>query len=107
MSIRSFFRFLYSFAAFLFATNATAAVTYIYDAHHRLLSATYDYGTTILYTYDIAGNRISTTSLTDTSKLYEDAQPFPEPHSNGTRSGFVVCKSPQIHDGHAATEAIG
>lgn len=53
MPIRSLFRFVSPFAALLLAaTHVAGAVTYTYDAHHRLLSAIYDDGTAIQYTYD-------------------------------------------------------
>ena len=55
-------------------THASAAVTYTYDAHHRLLSATYDDGTSAQYTYDTTGNRLSSASTPATSRLYEDAE---------------------------------
>jgi YD repeat-containing protein len=42
----------------LFAFNALA-VTYEYDALNRLTKATYDDGSTIVYTYDSVGNRLT------------------------------------------------
>ena len=40
---------------------ATGAVTYAYDALGRLVTATYDTGVCIAYTYDPVGNRLSET----------------------------------------------
>jgi len=68
---------------FLTATFAPAAVTYTYDTHHRLLSATYDDGTSVQYTYDATGNRLTASSPPAASKLYEDAE-------DGTTLGWDI-----------------
>jgi len=41
----------------LWATSATAQITYEYDGLHRLIQVTYDDGATIYYEYDAVGNR--------------------------------------------------
>lgn len=43
---------------------ASAATVYVYDALGRLISATYDSGKQIVYTYDAAGNRTQVVTQT-------------------------------------------
>ncbi len=47
--------------ALLFATLQTFAQTYTYDSNNRLTKVVYDNGTTITYSFDALGNRISKT----------------------------------------------
>ena len=49
-------------------------VTYTYDNHHRLTSSAYDDGTTIRFTFDAAGNRLSSVSSLPVYRTYEDAE---------------------------------
>jgi len=69
---------LCSIAVLLVALFAGAShagtVSYTYDSRHRLTSAAYEDGTTIRYTYDIAGNRLSTASTLPVYRGYEDAE---------------------------------
>jgi len=59
----------------LFAgVSHAGTVSYTYDSRHRLTSAAYEDGTTIRYTYDIAGNRLSTASTLPVYRGYEDAE---------------------------------
>lgn len=51
-------RLLYTWA-FLFATMQTFAQTYTYDSNNRIKTVVYDNGTTITYSYDALGNRMS------------------------------------------------
>ena len=51
-------RSLYTLAL-LFATLQTFAQTYTYDNLNRLTKVVYDNGTTITYSYDVLGNRLS------------------------------------------------
>ena len=51
-------RLLYTLAL-LFASLQTFAQTYTYDSNNRLTKVVYDNGTTITYSYDALGNRIS------------------------------------------------
>lgn len=48
--------------AFLAVGTVAVADTYYYDANGRVISIKYDNGTTICYTYDKNGNRISSVS---------------------------------------------
>jgi YD repeat-containing protein len=43
--------------AALMATSSFAGETYAYDALGRVTTVTHDNGTTVKYTYDVAGNR--------------------------------------------------
>ena len=45
--------------ALLFATLQTFAQTYEYDANNQLTKVTYADGSTVTYTYDELGNRLS------------------------------------------------
>lgn len=59
-----------TFSAALLAASAMAAngsVAYTYDALGRLVTASYDTGVCIVYTYDPNGNRLSQTILVSTS----------------------------------------
>ena len=51
-------RLIYTLA-FLFATMQTFAQTYTYDSNNRLKKVVYSNGTTVTYTFDALGNRIS------------------------------------------------
>ena len=51
-------RIIYTLAL-LFASLQTFAQTYTYDSNNRLTKVVYDNGTTITYSYDALGNRIS------------------------------------------------
>ena len=57
-------RLLYTLVLLLFATLQTFAqskVTYQYDENYRLTKVMYANGTTVAYTYDELGNRLSKT----------------------------------------------
>ena len=59
----------------LAATSAfSASVSYTYDARHRLTNAVYDNGTFVQYSYDEAGNRLTTSSSLPLDHIYEDAE---------------------------------
>ena len=58
--------------AFLFATLQTFAQTYTYDSNNRLTKVVYDNGTTINYSYDALGNRISKTVTGSTAGIMGD-----------------------------------
>ena len=63
------------FPLFLTVTSAfSASVSYTYDNRHRLTNAVYDNGTFVQYSYDAAGNRLSTSSSLPVSRIYEDAE---------------------------------
>lgn len=47
---------------------------YKYDHLHRLISATYDNGTSFQYDYDTAGNRIVAANTPASSRIHEDAE---------------------------------
>ena len=53
---------------------AKAAVTYGYDAQHRLIAVNYDNGASITYAYDSTGNRLSTVSVGPSQMAYEDGE---------------------------------
>jgi hypothetical protein len=59
------------------------SVSYTYDTHHRLTNA-YDNGAAFDFTYDAVGNRLTTTSVTATSVMYEDGE-------DSTTAGWDVC----------------
>ena len=59
---------------FLFNT-AHAAITYSYDARHRLTDATYTDGRAIAYTYDATNNRLQKTM---TATPTQSASEMPE-----------------------------
>lgn len=58
--------------AFLFATMQTFAQTYTYDSNNRLTKVVYDNGTTITYSFDALGNRISKTVTGSTAGIRGD-----------------------------------
>ena len=58
--------------AFLFATMQTFAQTYTYDSNNRLTKVVYDNGTTITYSFDALGNRISKTVTGSTAVIRGD-----------------------------------
>lgn len=62
-------RLLYTLA-FLFATLQTFAQTYTYDSNKRLTKVVYDNGTTIIYTFDALGNRMTKKVTGATSTTY-------------------------------------
>lgn len=62
-------RLLYTLA-FLFATMQTFAQTYTYDSNNRLKKVVYSNGTTITYTFDALGNRISKKVTGSTAATY-------------------------------------
>ena len=64
-------RILYTLAL-LFATTQTFAQTYTYDSNNRLTKVVYDNGTTITYSYDALGNRISKTVTGSTAGIRGD-----------------------------------
>ncbi len=66
--------FLSFVLAAVLASAAYASVTYTYDAHHRLASATYDDGTSEHYSYDDTGNRLTSASSPAASRVYENAE---------------------------------
>lgn len=57
-------------AALLFATLQTFAQTYTYDNLNRLTKVVYSNGTTITYTYDALGNRLTKKVTGATSTIY-------------------------------------
>ena len=50
---------LFFFCIILTATGLTGTAQYTYDNLNRLVQVQYDDGTTIQYTYDAAGNRLT------------------------------------------------
>lgn len=57
-----------SFLTFIVvASAANASVTYTYDNQHRLISVVYEDGTSVQYTYDATGNRLTSSSSTSTT----------------------------------------
>ena len=64
--------------AILFATLQTFAQTYTYDSNNRLTKVVYDDGTTVTYTFDALGNRLSkkvTSSATATYSISANVTP--------------------------------
>ena len=54
-------------------TSAYAAeVSYAYDELNRLVKVIYDDGSTIEYTYDAVGNRVTVTESTTSSKNHSE-----------------------------------
>jgi YD repeat-containing protein len=51
------------------ADAANGSVTYAYDALGRIVSASYDTGVIVIYTYDANGNRLSQTINVNTSTM--------------------------------------
>jgi YD repeat-containing protein len=51
------------------ASAANGSVTYAYDALGRIVSASYDTGVIVIYTYDANGNRLSQTINVNTSTM--------------------------------------
>lgn len=51
------------------AVAANGSVLYTYDALGRIITATYDTGVIVIYTYDSNGNRLSQTINVNTSTL--------------------------------------
>jgi YD repeat-containing protein len=51
------------------ARAANGSVTYTYDALGRIITATYDTGVIVIYTYDSNGNRLSQTINVNTATL--------------------------------------
>lgn len=50
------------------ASAANASATYTYDNQHRLISVVYEDGTSVQYTYDATGNRLTSSSTPTTSQ---------------------------------------
>lgn len=79
-------RLLYSMAL-LFAILQTSAQTYTYDSNNRLKKVVYSNGTTVTYTFDALGNRISkkvTGSTTATYTISASVTPTGSGTVNGT-----------------------
>ena len=79
-------RLLYS-VALLFATMHISAQTYTYDSNNRLKKVVYSNGTTVTYTFDALGNRISkkvTGSTTATYTISASVTPTGSGTVNGT-----------------------
>jgi YD repeat-containing protein len=51
------------------ASAANGSVTYAYDALGRIVSASYDTGVIVIYTYDSNGNRLSQTINVNSSTM--------------------------------------
>ena len=49
---------------------ATAATTYSYDGQGRVVQVAYDNGVTVIYAYDLAGNRTTVTISAPSSTLW-------------------------------------
>jgi hypothetical protein len=52
----------------------STSVSYTYDTHLRMTKVTYDNGAAVDFTYDAAGNQLTTSSVTATSVVYEDGE---------------------------------
>ena len=72
--------------ALLFATLQTFAQTYTYDNLNRLTKVVYDNGTTITYTFDALGNRITKKVTGATSTTYTITVAV-KPSGSGTVTG--------------------
>lgn len=70
----------------MFATMQTFAQTYTYDNMNRLTQVVYDNGTTITYTFDALGNRISKKVTGATSQTYTITTKV-SPTGSGTVTG--------------------
>ncbi len=72
---RSFLLFLLLSPFFLYPHSVlSATVTYNYDSNQRLVSAKYDSGEIIIYSYDVMDNRLTEFSRGAKSTIYEDAE---------------------------------
>jgi len=56
------------------ASAFAASIAYTYDSRHRLTQVSYEDGTTIQYTYDATGNRLTASSTLPESRSYEDGE---------------------------------
>ena len=65
------------------SSQSAGAVTYTYDARHRLTGAVYDNGVNITYSYDGVGNRLTQETTAPAFTVYEDAE-------DGTINGWDV-----------------
>lgn len=68
--------YFFVFSLSLAVTSAfSASVSYTYDVRHRLTNVVYDNGATVQYSYDVTGNRLTTSSSLPTIyQTYEDAE---------------------------------
>jgi len=78
-------RLLYTLAL-LFATLQTFAQTYTYDSNNRLTKVVYDDGTTVIYSFDALGNRLSKKVTSSTTETYTISATV-TPSGSGTVTG--------------------
>ena len=76
-----------------------ATVTYSYDTLNRLTSVDYGNGTTINYTYDPAGNRLTMVALTDS-----DADGLPDAWEMATFGNLTTANGTSDYDGDSYTD---
>lgn len=79
-------RILYTLAL-LFATTQTFAQAYTYDSNNRLKKVVYSNGTTVTYTFDALGNRISKKVTGSTAATYTISASV-TPTGSGTVNGI-------------------